>query len=161
MGKRYISKRQKVCGILTEAESNFETGSIDKIIIGIGINCFSQVFPDDIKDKATYIENPKKEFSRNQLATAIIEKIFFYINNFDRKKIIRDYKSRSIMLGQPILLYGSAFGDLPENGGSGTKARAIDIDENGGLVVEYMEGRHAREMDTITSGEITIRKDIF
>ena len=152
---------KKVCGILTEAESNFETGSIDKIIIGIGINCFSQVFPDDIKDKATYIENPKKEFSRNQLATAIIEKIFFYINNFDRKKIIRDYKSRSIMLGQPILLYGSAFGDLPENGGSGTKARAIDIDENGGLVVEYMEGRHAREMDTITSGEITIRKDIF
>ena len=35
---------KKVCGILTEAESNFETGSIDRIIIGIGINCFACSF---------------------------------------------------------------------------------------------------------------------
>ena len=148
---------KKVCGILTEAESNFETGSIDRIIIGIGINCFARSFPEELAAKATYIESPRKEFSRNQLAAAIAEKFFSHLKNFDSRRIIREYKSRSFILGQPITLYGSHFGALPENGGSGIRARAIDIDDNGGLVVEYMEGRHAREMDTITSGEITLR----
>ena len=40
----------------------------------------------------------------------------------------------------------------------GIRARAIDIDENGGLVVEYLEGRMSRQMQTLTSGEISIRK---
>ena len=62
-----------------------------------------------------------------------------------------------MILGQPVLLYGTSFGELPENGGRGIRARAIDIDENGGLVVEYLEGRRAREMETVTSGEVTVR----
>ena len=156
----YLNGR-KVCGILTEAESNLETGTIDKIIIGIGVNCFSQVFPEEIKDKAAFIEDPKKEFSRSQLAAAIIDKLFSLINNFDKRRILMEYKSRSMILGQQVLLYGSSYSARPEHGGTGVKARAIDIDENGGLVVEYMEGRHAREMDTITSGEVTIRREII
>ena len=72
-----------------------------------------------------------------------------------------EYKSRSMILGKQILLYGSSYSALPEHGGTGIKARAIDIDENGGLVVEYMEGRHAREMATVTSGEVTVRKDVI
>ena len=152
---------KKVCGILTEAESNFETGSIEKIVIGIGINCFPQNFPDELSDKASFIEAPKKQFSRNELAVAVAEKIFSLMKTFDKRRILREYKSRSMILGQQILLFGSSYSALPEHGGSGIKAKAIDIDENGGLVVEYMEGRHAREMDTITSGEITIRKDSF
>lgn len=152
---------KKVCGILTEAESNFETGKIDKIIVGIGINCFEQEFPEEISDKAAYIGNAPKEYSRNDLIAAITEKFFELIETFDKRVILRDYKSRSMILGQPILIYGTSYGALPENGGRGIKARAIDIDENGGLVVEYLEGRHAREMDTITSGEVTIRKDYY
>lgn len=154
-------KDKKVGGILTEAESNFETGKIAKIIIGIGINCFEQVFPDEIADKATFIGNTPKDYSRNDLIAAVADKIFELIDSFDKKSIIREYKSRSMILGQPILIYGTSYGALPENGGRGVKARAIDIDENGGLVVEYSEGRRSREMDTITSGEVTIRKDYY
>ncbi len=40
------------------------------------------------------------------------------------------------------------------------KARAIDIDENGGLVVEYLEGRKARQMETLTTGEVSIKLDV-
>lgn len=156
----YMSEK-KVCGILTEAESNLESGTMDKIIIGIGINCFLQRFPDELKDKAAFIENPKKEFSRSQLAASIINNIFSLINNFDKRKLLMEYKSRSMILGKQILLYGSSYSALPEHGGTGVKARAIDIDENGGLVVEYMEGRHAREMATVTSGEVTVRKDVI
>ena len=100
------------------------------------------------------------DFTRSQLAAAIIRYFFTTLEEFDKRTILRDYRSRSLILGEQILVYGASYGALPENGGQGIKARAIDIDENGGLVVEYMEGRHAREMDTITSGEVTIRKDV-
>lgn len=152
---------KKVCGILTEAESNFETGTISKIIVGIGINCFEQEFPDSIKDRATYIKNPQKEFDRNALIAAVTNKFFQLVDSFDPTKLLRDYKSRSMILGQPILIYGTSQSALPENGGRGIKARAIDIDENGGLVVEYLEGVMSRQMETITSGEVTIRKDFY
>lgn len=150
---------KKICGILTEAESNFETGNISRIIVGIGVNCFEQVFPESIQGKATYLQNPKNEFTRNDLAAAIVNKFFALLDNFDKKQLLREYKSRSMILGEQILLYGTSYGQMPENGGRGVKARAIDIDENGGLVVEYLEGRRSREMDVITSGEVTVRKD--
>ena len=40
----------------------------------------------------------------------------------------------------------------------GIRARAIDIDETGGLVVEYLEGIKSRQMETLSTGEITVRK---
>ena len=45
----------KVCGILSEAMSNVETGQISNVIIGMGIN-FSITeteFPEDIRQKVT------------------------------------------------------------------------------------------------------------
>ncbi len=152
---------KKVSGILTEAESNFETGAISRINVGIGINCFEQNFPDEIKDKAAYIGEGTKEYSRNDLIAAIVNSFFDLIENFNRQKLLRDYKSRSMILGLPIRIYGTSQSALPENGGRGVKARAIDIDENGGLVVEYLEGVMSRQMETITSGEVTIRNDEY
>ena len=151
---------KKVCGILTEAETNFETGSISRIIVGIGINCFEQTFPEELLSKATYISGAPLEFSRNQLAAAIINHFFNAVAKFDKRTLLREYRSRSMILGKQILIYGPSYSSMPENGGTGIRARAIDIDDNGGLVVEYLEGRHAREMDTLTGGEITIRKDL-
>ena len=46
---------KKVCGILSEAMSNVETGQISNVIIGMGIN-FSITeteFPEDIRQKVT------------------------------------------------------------------------------------------------------------
>lgn len=154
----YLNGR-KVCGILTEAETNFETGSISRIIVGIGINCFEQTFPEELREKAGYIKNPTKEFTRNSLASSIIKWFFNTINTADNRLLLREYKSRSLILGKPILIYGASYSALPENGGQGVRAKAVDIDENGGLVVEYTDGIHAREMTTITSGEVTIRKE--
>lgn len=152
---------KKVCGILTEAQSNSKVGAIDKMIVGIGINCFVQNFPDSIKDRATYIKNPQKDFDRNTLIAAVTNNFFQLVENFDPQKLLRDYKSRSMILGQPILIYGTSQSALPENGGRGIKARAIDINENGGLVVEYLEGAMKLQKETITSGEVTIRKDFY
>ncbi|MCR4757595.1 MAG: biotin--[acetyl-CoA-carboxylase] ligase [Butyrivibrio sp.] len=69
---------KKVCGILTEAGTEFETGLVQWIVVGIGINFDSDIdsFPDDIKDKAISLFEPgKATITKNQLVAAIINKI--------------------------------------------------------------------------------------
>ena len=153
---------KKLAGILTEAESNFESGKIQKIIVGVGINCFSCELPDEIKDIATCLTDPAGDFSRNKLIAAFCNHFFERLDNFDQPKIIREYKSRSFIIGEPILIFNPAIarqiGRSDDRLNEGIRARAIDIDENGGLVVEFMEGRRSRQMQTLTSGEISIRK---
>ena len=157
----YLGEK-KLCGILTEAESNFETGTIEKIIVGIGINCFRASVPEELADTVTFMENPPREFSRNQLAVAIANEFFETIEHFHKQPLLREYKSRSFILGQQIKIFNPAIarsmGLSPEKEKEGIKARAVDIDENGGLVVEFLEGRRSREMENLTTGEITIRK---
>ena len=157
----YLGEK-KLCGILTEAESNFETGLIEKIIVGIGVNCFPSSVPDELKDVVAFMENPNHDFSRNQLAAAIVNIFFSLLDNFDKPGLIREYKSKSFILGEQIRIFNPAIarsmGLSPAKEKEGIKARAIDIDENGGLVVEFLEGRRSREMETLTTGEITIRK---
>src|SRR3712207_2453944 len=58
---------KKVCGILTEAQTNFETGKINGLVIGIGINCFSNNMPEDIQNIAGSIAGRRNAFSRSQL----------------------------------------------------------------------------------------------
>lgn len=41
----------KICGILTEATGNFESGRVENVVVGIGVNfkTDSKDFPEDIK----------------------------------------------------------------------------------------------------------------
>ena len=157
----YLGEK-KLCGILTEAESNFETGTIEKIIVGIGINCFKSSVPEELAETVGFMENPPRDFSRNELAAAIANEFFDTMEHFDKTALLREYKTRSFILGQQIRIFNPAIarsmGISPEREKEGIRARAIDIDENGGLVVEFLEGRRSREMETLTTGEITIRK---
>jgi BirA family biotin operon repressor/biotin-[acetyl-CoA-carboxylase] ligase len=69
---------KKICGILTEAGTEFETGDIQWIVVGIGINFDSDIsaFPSDIKNIATSLFSPNQAtITRNQLAAEIIQKI--------------------------------------------------------------------------------------
>ncbi|MDD7148580.1 MAG: biotin--[acetyl-CoA-carboxylase] ligase [Lachnospiraceae bacterium] len=48
-----IVNRRKVCGILTEMGMNLEDGSIDYVVVGIGINVNQTEFPEEIRQIAT------------------------------------------------------------------------------------------------------------
>ena len=62
---------KKVAGILTEADTT-GVGKFSRIIIGIGINCFENSFPEEISEIATYIKRPAKDFTIDELVRDIV-----------------------------------------------------------------------------------------
>ncbi len=64
---------KKVCGILTEAVSDLETGRTEQIITGIGINVSTEKFPDSISDRAGSLSRLK--ISRNELIAGIVNEL--------------------------------------------------------------------------------------
>jgi BirA family biotin operon repressor/biotin-[acetyl-CoA-carboxylase] ligase len=137
---------KKVCGILTESSIDFESGAIDYVIIGIGINFSTINFPDNISNIACSLFSDNHfKFSRNILISEIINQFFLLINNIDDKNIIADYKMRSNVLGKEIKI-------INQNGNF--FATAIDIDENGCLIIEKTD----KTTSKLNTGEISIRR---
>jgi len=90
---------KKICGILTEAISDLETGYIDWAVVGIGINITTADFPDELQAVATSIflesaETVDATF-RSRFAAELIN--FFISSNISREEIEREYEKRTIV----------------------------------------------------------------
>lgn len=62
----------KICGILTEGVSDFESGRIESLIVGIGINTTTDGFPEELKKTAGAVEG---EWSRPELIAAVASRL--------------------------------------------------------------------------------------
>lgn len=131
----------KVCGILTEAVTDFESGGIESIVVGVGINCTTSKFPDNLRDIACSIGN--LEINRNELAAEVATGIIERFKNLDDKKIIEYYKSRSMMNGKWI--------KFTQNRKS-YRGIVTGINDMGNLLVSCDDG----EDFILNSGEITM-----
>lgn len=143
----YLNNK-KVAGILTEASTNFESGTIDYLILGIGIN-FNQPkddFPDELKSIASSLfNNNNNNINRNMLCAEIISNILDMIPRIKNYNFISEYKKRSIVLNQEIIYISS---------GISSKGKAININCDGSLVVEHDDG----SIKILNSGEVSIRR---
>lgn len=139
---------KKVCGILTEAVTDFETGNIQHIIIGIGINFTTEkdAFPLEIRSIATSLFNKNNcTTTRNHLCAEIINEILFMIKAIKNYNFIDEYKARSIILKEKISFIKNGITNF------GT---AIDIKDDGSLEVLKDDG----ETVILNTGEISIRR---
>ncbi|NLJ57951.1 MAG: biotin--[acetyl-CoA-carboxylase] ligase [Tissierellia bacterium] len=138
---------KKVCGILTEAVTNFESGMMDSVIVGIGINVKTkkEVFPVELQTTAGSILSHKDNSIRNQLAAEIINNLLIISKNLEERKFLEEYKERSMILNEHILY---------SKDNQWHKGYAIDIDEYGGLVIFTAD----KQKITLNSGEVSIRK---
>lgn len=130
----------KICGILTEAVTDFETGTVSSVIVGIGMNITTVKFPEDVENAGALGEKVGRSALIAAIADELIEIAFGEYSDF-----IDYYRSRSMIIGEKI--------NYIENGRV-TAATALSIDEKGGLVIENEAG----EKLTLRSGEISIRK---
>ncbi|MHB9782826.1 bifunctional biotin--[acetyl-CoA-carboxylase] ligase/biotin operon repressor BirA [Streptococcus sp. 10F2] len=131
---------KKIAGILTEAISDVETGTVAHIIIGVGINFFISDFPEELEGKASSLFASQPPIIRNDLITEIW-RIFFTSNHEDLFEL---YKKHSLVLGHEISY---------QSQGQSWTATAVDILETGELVVETSTG-----LQKLSSGEISLTK---
>ncbi len=146
---------KKVCGILTEGTANFETGTIDNAIIGIGINLIeNKALKNDLSKIAGALFEKKCDlsFPRAKLTAQIfgeVLNILEEINSTASKNIIEEYKSLSFLQGKTVEVHPVIDGE------KSYKAKVLDIDENASLVVETKNG----EIKKLISGEVTLHKN--
>lgn len=131
---------KKICGILTEAVTDFETQTVSSIIIGIGINLTTKDFPRDVQNASCLNADVK----RAELIGAVANELNRIVNS-GYGEFMEYYRAHSLVVGEDIVFI--------KNGVS-TSARAVGIDDFGGLEVELADGTHT----TLRSGEITVRK---
>ena len=138
---------KKICGILTEAVTDFESGSIEWVVVGIGINFSTplEAFPKDLQQIVGSIyPDGNVEATRNQLVAEILNRMVFSTKEYSEANIMAKYKQHLFMLGQEVIV-----SQVNET----YKATALDIDETGHLIIQKESG----EVLCMSSGEISIR----
>ena len=152
----YMNEK-KICGILTEAVTDFESGRIHYIVLGIGINYSTSktAFPKELSGIAgsLYEGATEDHISRNRLIAETINQVFAVNERLESREFISEYKARSFVLGKEIRIIPTIGPDAERNFDEGIPATVMDIDGDGGLVVKYQDGT----VSTLNSGEISIR----
>ncbi|GFI62356.1 bifunctional ligase/repressor BirA [Clostridiales bacterium] len=135
---------KKLCGILTEAVFDMEGGSIDYVVIGIGVNVLGTDFPMEIDAVATSIERETgKKLSRNDLAAEILNELDNIESGIKSREYMKIYRDKSNVLGKKIkVIYGEQVYD----------AVAIGINDDAALVADTENG-----IKIFNSGEVSIK----
>jgi BirA family biotin operon repressor/biotin-[acetyl-CoA-carboxylase] ligase len=141
----YIGDK-KVCGILTEASLNFESGSLEYAIVGIGINIETQDFPEEINKVAgsLFCEKPTGSPITSILVAEVLNNMAKCMNTLTDQAFLDEYRRRSFLIGKDIIVL---------RGKEILNAKAIDIDTRARLVVEYEDGT----VEALNSGEVSVR----
>ena len=138
---------KKLGGILTEL--GFSGDRLDYAIVGIGINCAQQEtdFPPELRSMATSltmvtgapIDQQRLETEMIRALTQLHERLLT-----DKAAILTAFRKDCITLGKEVSLV---------RGDEVSHAIAVDIDEDGALVVSTPDGA----LRTIASGEVSVR----
>ena len=138
---------KKLGGILVEM--SVSSGNVDYAIIGIGINCLqkAQDFHPEIADLATSLSLAAGHtVLPEMLAGAMVEALWkmSLVLMQEKQALMGVYKSHCITLGKDIQVL---------RGDSIRPGKALDLDDDGGLLVEYTDGSR----ETVASGEVSVR----
>lgn len=139
----------KICGILTEAVSDFESGKIETLIVGIGLNVKEPLtgFPAELDTIAGSLISSKEteKINRNRLIAEIANQFDGLYQTIEERSFLEDYKKRCFVIGKKI-----TFKERKQE----FEAIPIDIDPQGGLVVQMADGQKR----ILSYGEISIKK---
>ena len=146
-----LMNRKKICGILTEASVEGESGFIDTCIIGIGVNVNESEFPAELSDIATSIsiENGGELFSRAKLAAEMIRSMDRLASDWPGSSYyLERYRELNITAGSTITAY-----PLMAENGQGRTGKAIAVNDDFSLKVEFSDG----SIEDLKSGEVSVR----
>ena len=137
---------KKICGILTEALTGFESGEIESVITGIGINVSHCEFPESAGNAGSIFEDDNMTFGRDELCARVADYVMEFAENLDDPAIISEYRKRSILTGHDVSFM---------KGERKCCGHVEGIDDAGGLVVRNESGG----IETLRSGEVFMIRD--
>lgn len=130
---------KKISGILTEAIDHY-------IIIGIGINCNTSDFPDELQNIAGSVESGSEggdnSADRSRIAAVLWKKLMYWTDRTGSRELIDIYRQHSFLIGKNITFTtdGITQCGLVEN-----------IDDDGALIVI---NKNNGEKKVLNTGEV-------
>ncbi len=136
----------KVCGILSEGQTSMESGRMEFVIVGIGINLYEpeEGFPEDIREKAGSILGKRSEgkiVDRNRIAAELIREFYALA---PEKTLAQEYIDHNMVPGHDIMVI---------DGKTQRPARATGIRPDGTLEIVEQDGSEG----TLVFGEVSVR----
>jgi BirA family biotin operon repressor/biotin-[acetyl-CoA-carboxylase] ligase len=141
---------KKLCGILTEMAVEGESGTLQYIITGIGINANHTPadFSPEVEPIATSLyQQLGTPVPRGKLCACIInalDRMYAQWSTSQDGGYWQRYRDDCLTLGKPVRLI---------RGDQTQEAFAEDIDRDFGLIVRHPDGRR----ETVNSGEVSVR----
>ena len=138
-------KGKKVCGILTEAVTDFESGNIEFVVVGMGLNLYldQENLPAELRNIAGALYETKEDAEqtdRNKLTAMIVNELRKETADL---KLSPDYVTHNMIPGHQITI---------TDGNSSRQAFALEICRDGRLKVREEDGQ-----ETILSfGEVSV-----
>lgn len=140
---------RKLCGILTELGLEGESGALQYVVVGVGVNVSQTVadFGPEVSpvaiSLAQVMDCPPR---RAVLAAALLGELDCMYAAFPhgRSDYLAQFRARCLTTGQQVRLV---------RGGGSTAVFAQEIDDNFSLLVRHGDNRY----ETVSSGEVSVR----
>jgi BirA family biotin operon repressor/biotin-[acetyl-CoA-carboxylase] ligase len=141
---------KKICGILTEMSVEGESGALQYVVMGIGVNVRQEPedFDGDVRSMASSLMHELgRPVSRPALAAAMLNEldaVYGDIRRGDLSRALPAYRAACVNIGRDVRVVGS---------GRERTGRAVGIDDSFGLIVEAPDGGRF----VVRSGEASVR----
>ena len=139
----------KICGILTEMSVEGESGALEYVVAGIGVNANNapEDFPPELRQIAgSVFSETGVRVDRGKLAAALVRAMdeMYAAWQRDHRVYLEAYRARCVTTGREVRLL---------RGGRERRAYAEAVTDDFGLLVRYDDGTR----EEITSGEVSVR----
>lgn len=142
---------KKVCGILTEASLDLESGGVAYAVLGIGINVYrpQEGYPEEIAGIAgAVLDNANGAGDlRSRMAACVLKRFWAYYSELNKRRFLDKYKELSMIVGREVYV-------LRKN--ASHRAFVIGIDDDCCLRVRYSDGSE----ELLSSGEVSINPNV-
>ena len=137
---------KKVCGILTEAAVGLETGTLNYMVLGAGVNLYppAEGFPEEIQSIAGSVLEHSCPEAKNRLVGEFLNRFWDFYTHPECRTYLEDYRARSLAIGRNVTVLSA---------GKAVSAYAYGIDDDFRLLVRYENG----DTEALSYGEIRIQ----
>lgn len=141
-------REKKVCGILTET-FGWTDDRPDAVILGIGINCNTALFPEELRDTAGSLTTGGIDFlDRNKLSVTLLDRLLYWTGHLADPQLMKEYRARDFLTGREIRF---------ERNGASYRGLVQGIGDDGKLLVQLTSALLPKSNDqliALDSGEV-------